>query len=191
MTAARRAWRAVRRALALAFMAGASLPVLANAPDPVPRPSLCAGPPSPSREACEKAQELLLRPLAARPERSILVIGRKYAWSYRYTLPGDGAGTCTIAGPLVLPAGERTRLQFTAEDVIHEWTLPALKLQVSAVPGLLNVADVEPAELGIFHGGATPISGARFAEMTIALQALEPAAYLAWERAVLPTRCMR
>jgi hypothetical protein len=26
--------------------------------------------------------------------------------------------------------------------------------------------------------------------MTIALQVLEPAAYLAWERAVLPTRCM-
>jgi len=188
------AWRvrrAAHRALVLAFMIGASQPVLANAPEPAPQPSLCAGRPSPTREACEKAQELLLRPLAAQPERSVLVTGRQYAWHYQYRLSDDDDRSCTVSNPLVLPAGERTRLQFTSDDIIHEWTLPELKLQISAIPGLLNIADVEPVEPGDFRGGATQISGQRFRDMTIALQVLEPAAYAAWERTVLPTRCMR
>ena len=186
-----RAWRAVCRALMLAVMSGAAQSAMAHASEPAPQPSLCDAQPPASREACEQARELLLRPLAARPERSILVTGRQYAWHYAYRLPGEGTQQCVVSNPLVLPAGERTRLQFTSDDIIHEWTVPELKLQVSAIPGLLDSADLEPAEPGTFHGGATQISGQRFGEMTIELQVLEPAAYLAWERTVLPGRCMR
>jgi heme/copper-type cytochrome/quinol oxidase subunit 2 len=186
-----RARRAACRAFALAVVASAGQPAMAHAPEPSPPPTFCDARPAPAREACEKAQELLLRPLAAQPARTILVTGRQFAWHYQYRLPGDGAQPCTVAGPLVLPAGERARLQFTSDDIIHEWTVPELKLQVSAIPGLLDVTDIEPARPGTFHGGATRISGQHFDEMTIELQVLEPAAYAAWERSVLPTRCMR
>lgn len=184
-------WRAVFRALMLALMSGVAQPAMAHAPEPAPPALFCDAQPQASREACEKARELLLRPLATPPERSILVTGRQYAWHYQYRLPGNGDQRCTISGELVLPAGERTRLQFTSDDIIHEWTVPELKLQVSAIPGLLEIADVEPAKPGTFQGGATQISGQRFGEMTIELQVLEPAVYLAWERTVLPGRCMR
>ncbi len=168
-------------------MASPGQPALAHAPEPSPPPTFCDARPAPAREACD----LLLRPLAAQPARSILVTGRQFAWHYQYRLPGEGDQRCTISGELALPAGERTRLQFTSDDVIHEWTVPELKLQVSAIPGLLDVTDIEPAKPGIFHGGATQISGRRFGEMTIELQVLESAAYAVWERTVLPTRCMR
>lgn len=153
---------------------------------------VCAQKPAPMREGCEKALDILLRPVPEAPARTTLVTGRQFGWSYRYRLPTAASDTdCTIPGPLMLPAGEPTRLQLTSDDVIHEWSLPDLGIRSSAIPGLLDVVDIKPEKEGLFRGEATAISGKGFREMPIELRVLDASAYAAWERTELPKQCIR
>lgn len=93
--------------------------------------------------------DILLRPMAEVPARTVLVTGGQFGWSYRYRLPTASSDLdCTIPGPLVLPASEPTRLQLTSDDVIHEWPLPDLGIQSSAIPGLLDIVDIKPEKEG-------------------------------------------
>lgn len=118
------------------------------------------------------------------PDLSITVIGYRYGWRYEYP-DAAGTGRCRVEGPLVLPQGKAVDLTFTADDVIHEWTVPDLALAKGAIPGLLNVLAVDTSKPGIFSGSATPISGEGYGKMAFELQVLAPDAYAAWSKGAL------
>jgi cytochrome c oxidase subunit 2 len=117
------------------------------------------------------------------PELSVTIIGYQYGWRYDYP-NADGDGTCLVEGALVLPQGKRVQLSFTADDIIHEWRVPALDLAADAIPGLLNVVTFSPAATGIFKGGATSQSGSGYEAMAFNLKIIEPEAYSAWAKNV-------
>lgn len=148
---------------------------------------VCAQKPAQMREGCEKALDILLRPIADTPARTVMVTGRESGWRYSYRLPD--ASECAIAGPLVLPAGEATRLQLTSEDVIHDWSLPDLGIQSSAIPGLLDIVDIKPESEGRFRGAAA--SGQRSRGTQVELRVLDAQAYAVWEQTELPKQCIR
>jgi len=127
--------------------------------------------------------DLLLR-APRQPDLSITVIGYRYGWRYEYP-DAVGTGRCRVEGPLVLPQGKSVDLIFTADDVIHEWTVPELALAKDAIPGLLNVLAVDTSKTGTFPGGATRTSGEGYGKMTFELQVLAPDAYSAWSKDAL------
>lgn len=127
----------------------------------------------------------LLRADQDPPELSITVTGYQYGWRYDYpNAEKGGAGTCLVEGALVLPRGKRIELSVTADDIIHEWRVPALDLATDAIPGLLNVVAFSPAQTGVFRGGATSQSGSGYEAMGFDLEVIEPDAYAAWARDV-------
>lgn len=127
----------------------------------------------------------ILKADQAPPELSVTIIGYQYGWRYAYpNTETDGAGECRVEGALVLPRGKRVHLSITADDIIHEWRVPALDLKADAIPGLLNLVAFSPATTGTFKGGVTSLSGAGYEKMAFDLTVIEPDAYAAWAKGI-------
>ena len=116
---------------------------------------------------------------------AIAIVGYQYGWRYDYPDPTRGAAVRCRADALVLPQGRVVELTLTADDVIHEWRVPALGLQSDAIPGLLNIVRVETGKAGAFEGGATSLSGDGYRQMAFELRILAPEAYEAWRQTAL------
>ena len=132
--------------------------------------------------------DILREDHATRPDLAITIVGYQYGWRYDYPDPKQGEGIRCRADALVLPQGKLVDLTLTADDVIHEWSVPALGLASDAIPGLLNVVRVETARTGLFAGGATSISGEGYEKMAFDLRILPPDAYETWQKTAL-TQC--
>lgn len=129
--------------------------------------------------------DVLLQDHATPADLAISIVGYQYGWRYDYPDPTRGAAVRCRADALVLPQGKVVELTLTADDVIHEWRVPALGLQSDAIPGLLNVVRVETGKAGAFDGGATSLSGDGYRQMAFELRILTPEAYDAWRQAAL------
>ena len=87
---------------------------------------------------------------------TIKVTGNQWYWSYKYPEDqGGGFGFDKVMKPeadlqpgdvrllsvdneAVVPVNEVVKLQITASDVIHSFTIPAFSIRMDAVPGRLN-----------------------------------------------------
>lgn len=132
--------------------------------------------------------DMLREDHARRPDLAITIVGYQYGWRYDYPDPKQGEAARCRADALVLPQGKVVDLTLSAEDVIHEWSVPALGLASDAIPGLLNVVRVDTVKAGTFTGGATSISGEGYEKMAFELRILPPDAYEAWRKTAL-THC--
>ncbi|WP_181161191.1 hypothetical protein [Labrys okinawensis] len=123
---------------------------------------------------------------------SITATGRQFAWQYEYRTPYEEkqAGACIVTGPLAVPLGQSVDVMVTSEDVIHEWSVPALGIEVDGIPGRLNVARLDTSRPGRFMGGATKTSGKGFEAMTIEVKVMQPEAYAGWVRENLEAKGM-
>jgi cytochrome c oxidase subunit II len=142
-------------------------------------------------EAISPALDLSLNP-AAQPDMTIVITGHQYGWRWTYPRTGARSGLddgCSIASAPALPNGRRVGFSLTSDDIIHEFTIPVLNLQIDAIPGRVNVAILDTSKTGRLSGGATSISGSRFGEMTFELEILTEADYAAWTRKTLPLDC--
>jgi Cytochrome C oxidase subunit II, periplasmic domain len=125
------------------------------------------------------------------PDLTVLVTGQQYNWRYTYRLPSNGLAIdttdakCTHEGPLVVPQGQRVRLDVTSKDVIHKWQISSLNVSTTGIPGRLNTVDLDTSKPGIYTGGTSATSGKDHAKMAITVHILEPAAFAAWKRDVL------
>jgi heme/copper-type cytochrome/quinol oxidase subunit 2 len=136
-------------------------------------------------ELARKAQtdqtaRLLLKDKATVPaDYTVSVIGRQFTWTFQYMI---GSKRCTLQKVLVLPYGKRTRLSVTAEDVIHDLSVPDLGIKIDAIPGRLNIFDIAGAALGRYSGGTSIVSGTGWRDMTIEVEVKSAEAYAMWER---------
>ena len=60
---------------------------------------------------------------------TVNVTGLQYAWLFNY--PDNGA----ISGELHVPVGQSVQLNISAQDVIHSFWAPQLRLKQDAIPG--------------------------------------------------------
>ncbi len=81
---------------------------------------------------------------------------------------------------VVLPVDTVIRLQVTANDVIHAWTIPAFGVKKDAVPGRLNEAWFKIEKPGIYYGQCSEICGNGHAYMPIKVRAVTKDEFTAW-----------
>ncbi len=82
--------------------------------------------------------------------------------------------------PLVLPSGQRIRLQITSEDVIHSWWVPAFGFKRDAIPGYLNLMEIAIDRPGWYYGQCAELCGIDHAYMPIVVHAVPPADFERW-----------
>lgn len=81
---------------------------------------------------------------------------------------------------VVVPVDTKIRLQITASDVIHSWTVPSFGVKMDAVPGRLNETWFEAREVGTYYGQCSELCGKDHAFMPIAVEVVSREDFEAW-----------
>lgn len=85
---------------------------------------------------------------------------------------------------MVVPVNTKIKVQLTASDVIHAWTVPAFGVKLDAVPGRMNVLWFEVDQPGTYYGQCSELCGKDHAYMPIAVEAVSIEDFAKWvERA--------
>ncbi|MBI2939261.1 MAG: cytochrome c oxidase subunit II [Chloroflexi bacterium] len=69
-------------------------------------------------------------------------------WYWRVQYPQYNVDT---RKELVLPVDKRVRFEVTATDVVHSFWVPAFRVKIDAVPGLVTTTHATPNRLGSFE----------------------------------------
>ncbi|WP_321397605.1 cytochrome c oxidase subunit II [Emcibacter sp.] len=139
------------------------------------------------------------------PEADVTVkaIGNQWYWSYEYPDYedlsfdavmlteedkssedySDRSGTPRLLETdthVVVPVNKVIRVQTTATDVIHAWTIPAFGVKVDAVPGRLNELWFKAEKEGIYYGQCSELCGIRHGFMPIVVEVVSQEVFDAW-----------
>lgn len=133
---------------------------------------------------------------AQNPELTIRAIGHQWYWSYEYPDNGNFTFDARVIrkediqpgqtylldtdNEVVLPAGVNIRIQVTAADVIHSWTVPSFGVKHDGVPGKVNESWFNITEPGIYYGQCSELCGVEHAYMPIKIHAVTKEAFQAW-----------
>ena len=139
--------------------------------------------------------QLILPPTAM----TIKAIGHAWYWEYEYAGATPETGfkfdsnlveeadlkpgqprLLTVDNEMVVPIGKNVRVQTTAADVIHSYTVPSFGIKVDAVPGRLNETWFRAEREGVYHGQCSELCGQRHAFMPITVRVVSEQAYAAW-----------
>ena len=129
---------------------------------------------------------------------TVKVTGKQWYWSYEYPKDqGGGFGFDSLMKPekelkpgdlrllavdneAVVPVGKTIRVQVTAADVIHSFTVPSFGVRIDAVPGRLNETWFKAEKEGVYYGQCSKICGKDHAFMPIAFRVVSEQQYAAW-----------
>ena len=133
------------------------------------------------------------------PEADVTIkaIGNQWYWSYEYldheeimfdSIMLDDSEAAAAGHPrllgtdtrVVVPVNKVVRVQVTANDVIHSWTIPAFGSKVDAVPGKLNETWFKATKEGLYHGQCSELCGIRHGFMPIMVEVVSEAEYAEW-----------
>lgn len=129
-------------------------------------------------------------------DMTIKVTGHQWYWEYTYPdqqnldfnsmiiadsdlKPGQRR-LLDVDNRLVVPVDTTIRLEFTGADVIHSWFVPALGVQLHAVPGRLNETWTRIDKEGVYYGQCTLICGINHGFMPIAVEAVSKERFAQW-----------
>jgi cytochrome c oxidase subunit II len=107
-------------------------------------------------------------------------------WNWRFTYPGgvSRTGNGRERYPvLVVPGGRDVRFRLTSQDVVHAFWIPALRAKYDAMPGYVNVFDLQ-FRRGLDYATArcSEFCGTYHDQMRFRVRVLAPAAFDAWLR---------
>ncbi len=131
-----------------------------------------------------------------KPDLTIKAIGHQWYWSYEYPDNGNFTFDANLIqdkdlqpgqlrlletdNEVVLPVGKNIRIQITASDVIHSWTIPSFGVKHDGLPGRVNESWFNITTPGIYYGQCSELCGTGHAYMPIKLRAVSPAEFDAW-----------
>jgi cytochrome c oxidase subunit 2 len=81
---------------------------------------------------------------------------------------------------MVLPFGETIQVTLVSNDVIHGFYVRDFNFSRYALPGVVNVFDLNIVRAGFYPGQCTQICGLYHSEMLFSVRAVSPAQYQAW-----------
>ena len=130
------------------------------------------------------------------PDMTLKVVGHQWYWSYKYPDQGDFGfdsqmvqtedlkpgqpRLLTVDNTVVLPIDTNIRVLQTADDVIHNWAMPAFGLKLDAVPGRTNENWVRITKPGDYYGQCSELCGVGHAYMPIHVKAVSKEEFAAW-----------
>jgi len=95
--------------------------------------------------------------------------------------PADPRGADDfVSSTLILPANRQVDLHLHAQDVIHGFSIPAMRVKQNAVPGADIHIHFTPTVPGTYAILCTQLCGLGHFRMTANLRVLAPADYAAW-----------
>ncbi len=132
-----------------------------------------------------------------KPDVTVKAIGAQWYWIYEYPdheeltfdsymLSDEDAaaqGQPRLLGtdnPLVVPVGKTVKVLVTAQDVIHNFALPAFGLKTDAIPGRMNETWFIAEQEGEFYGQCSELCGVRHAYMPVHIKVVSEEDYAAW-----------
>ncbi len=130
-------------------------------------------------------------------EMTIKVIGNQWYWSYEYpdseisfdaiALQPDEIDTAKGQHRLletdehvVLPVDTNVRILFTANDVIHAWTIPAFGVKLDNMPGRTNETWTRVTQIGRYYGQCSELCGVDHSFMPIVVDVVSKEDYQKW-----------
>jgi cytochrome c oxidase subunit 2 len=142
------------------------------------------------------------------PDLTIKATGMQWKWGYDY-LKGEGEGISflsnlatprsQVGGPgqdpteprganyllevdneMVVPVNKKVRMVFTANDVIHSWTIPAFAIKQDAIPGFVRDGWFKATQVGTYRGNCVELCGKDHAFMPIVVKVVSADDYTAW-----------
>jgi cytochrome c oxidase subunit 2 len=116
------------------------------------------------------------------PDLTVNVIGFQWGWQFEYPEQGvriTGSGSAGGQPILVLPEGEKVRLQLRTADVIHSFWVPEFLTKRDLIPGIDNSIDVTPNRLGTFDGHCAEYCLLDHWRMTFTLKVVPPEQFAA------------
>ena len=90
----------------------------------------------------------------------------------------------SVDNEVVVPVGKVVHVLITAEDVIHNWTIPSFGSKVDAVPGRVTATWFRAEKKGIYYGQCSELCGADHASMPIAVRVVDQGVFNAWAAAM-------
>jgi cytochrome c oxidase subunit 2 len=143
----------------------------------------------------------LLRLQLVEPKADIIVKAIGHSWYWEYEYPGDQGGfkfdsnltveefkdatpdrprLLEVDNEVVVPINKVVRVQVTAADVLHAFTVPSFGIKVDAVPGRLNETWFRAEREGVYYGQCSELCGQRHAYMPIKVRVVSDQAYATW-----------
>jgi cytochrome c oxidase subunit 2 len=90
----------------------------------------------------------------------------------------------SVDNDVVLPVGKVVHVLVTADDVIHNWTIPAFGSKTDAVPGRVTATWFKAEKTGIFYGQCSELCGKDHAAMPIAVRIVSDSVFADWAAAM-------
>ena len=85
-----------------------------------------------------------------------------------------------VSSELVIPADKEVVLTLRAQDVIHSFFVPALRVKQDAVPGQAIFFHLPPSHAGIYEIACAQLCGMGHYQMNAKLRVVPEAEYRAW-----------
>jgi cytochrome c oxidase subunit 2 len=105
---------------------------------------------------------------------NIYVVGKQWMWKVQHA-----TGQREI-NELHLPVGHPVKLIMTSEDVIHDFSIPAMRVKADVVPGRFVQIWFEPTKPGVYQIFCAEYCGTQHSAMIGRVIVLEPSQYQAW-----------
>jgi cytochrome c oxidase subunit 2 len=114
--------------------------------------------------------------MASPPQESlnIYVVGKQWMWKVQHT-----TGQREI-NELHVPVGRPVRLIMTSEDVIHNFSIPAMRVKADVIPGRFVQIWFEPTQAGTYQVFCAEYCGTQHSGMLGQVIVMEPNAYQTW-----------
>lgn len=132
-----------------------------------------------------------------KPDVVVKAIGHQWYWEYKYPQAGDDVGfesymiedadlkpgqprLLATDNEVVVPVNKVVHVLVTANDVIHNWTIPSFGSKVDAVPGRTTATWFKAEREGVYYGQCSELCGIRHAFMPITVRVVNDAQYSKW-----------
>ena len=89
-----------------------------------------------------------------------------------------------VDNEIAVPVNAVVHVLVTANDVIHNWTIPSFGSKVDAVPGRVTATWFKATKIGAYYGQCSELCGRDHAFMPIAVRVVSQADFDAWVAAV-------
>ena len=114
--------------------------------------------------------------MASPPEETlnIYVVGKQWMWKVQHT-----TGQREI-NQLHVPVGRPVKLIMTSEDVIHNFSIPAMRVKADVIPGRFVQIWFEPTKPGTYQMFCAEYCGTQHSGMIGQVVVMEATAYQTW-----------
>ena len=125
----------------------------------------------------------------------ITATGSQWYWTYEYPdhgitfdsimvqdadLKEGQPRLLTVDREVVVPVNKNVIVGVKANDVIHDWALPAFGVKIDAVPGRLQTTWFRAEREGVYYGQCSELCGRNHAFMPIAVRVVSEAEFADW-----------